>query len=103
MSALTALVCILATWRISTMIVGPEEGPFEIFATLRDSVDPFQKTWLGRGIRCIMCVSFWIGGVIALCVGALGYIPFAEVVLWQLAFSAGAIILDAAYERTSAR
>lgn len=54
------LICGLAVYRISRMIA-LEEGPFGLFVSLRERVDPFQHSWLGRGLNCPLCISFWAG------------------------------------------
>jgi hypothetical protein len=35
-----------------------EDGPFELFSTLQDKLG--QKTWIGRGFKCFLCLSFWV-------------------------------------------
>lgn len=42
-------------------MIALEEGPLSIFAILREKVDPLQSSWLGRGLNCPLCVSFWVG------------------------------------------
>lgn len=69
MTWLTFVIAIFAAYRLSRMIV-VEEGPFSVFAWLRGKLDADQRTWVGRGISCIACVSFWVSGVIALLIGA---------------------------------
>lgn len=49
----------LAVHRVSFLIAW-EEGPFGIMAWLRGKIDPNESTWLGRGLHCIRCISFWI-------------------------------------------
>lgn len=49
----------LAVYRLTCLIVA-EDGPFDVFARIRGRIDPEQKTWVGRGIRCSLCVSFWL-------------------------------------------
>lgn len=46
------------------------DGPFDAFAWLRGHIDVNQKTWLGRGWNCPICLSFWIGAIVALVIGA---------------------------------
>jgi hypothetical protein len=65
MNALTLVLLVLAVYRVSVMIA-QEEGPFSIMASLRERIDPNQRTWLGRGLRCVACVSFWLAGIAAL-------------------------------------
>lgn len=43
-------------------MITEEEGPFRVFLKLRAATPTDGKRgWVGRGIRCIWCVSFWIG------------------------------------------
>jgi hypothetical protein len=82
---LDLIVIALAVWRVSRIIVR-EDGPFDVFAKLRGAIDPSQKTWIGRGLNCIACVSFWLALVAALLYG----LSAAE---W-LAISAAAILIN---------
>ena len=64
----TFVLVALAVYRLSHMVTS-EEGPFEAFAKMRDALGGNQQaTWIGRGIVCILCVSFWVGilGAVAL-------------------------------------
>lgn len=55
----------LATWRISAMVTD-EEGPFSVFERLRSWAPMGGKWgWVGRGVYCLWCVSFWIGPSLA--------------------------------------
>lgn len=36
-----------------------EEGPLGIFDAVRVRLDPEQKTWLGRGVNCPLCIGFY--------------------------------------------
>lgn len=56
----TLVIVALATYRL-TRLVTIEEGPFGLAQQLRNVADPDQSTWLGRGLACPWCVSFWIG------------------------------------------
>lgn len=56
----TIAICALATYRAARLIA-IEEGPFRLAQRLRNIVDPDQKTWVGRGMACMWCLSFWIG------------------------------------------
>lgn len=59
------IVAALATYRIARL-VAQEEGPFELAQKLRNVADPDQATWIGRGLQCPWCISFWIGPVAVL-------------------------------------
>lgn len=63
------LLTALAAYRITRMIV-IEEGPFEVFSLIRERVDPTQKSWVGRGVVCMMCVGFWVSLALSIIVGA---------------------------------
>lgn len=56
----TLLICALATFRL-TRLVTIEEGPFSLAQKLRGVADPDGRTWVGRGMACPWCVSFWLG------------------------------------------
>lgn len=57
MQPLKFIIAALAVYRVSRMITD-EEGPFEVFTKLRGRFKP--DTWIGRGLECMMCVSFWV-------------------------------------------
>lgn len=46
------------------------DGPFGICEKIRGRFDPQQKTWIGRGLNCPICLSFWIGIPIGFFMGA---------------------------------
>lgn len=56
---LSFLLAVFATYRVA-MMLALEEGPLGIFDTLRLRLDPEQKTWLGRGVNCPLCIGFWV-------------------------------------------
>lgn len=56
----TLLLCALATYRL-TRIILMEDGPFDLVLKLRAVADPDGRTWLGKGLRCPWCISFWLG------------------------------------------
>lgn len=57
MTALLFAAASLATYRAARM-VAQEDGPFDVFAWLRDRAG--QGNWVGRGLHCVLCVSFWL-------------------------------------------
>lgn len=59
----------LAVYRVAR-IIAMEDGPFDVFARIRGAIDPNQRAWIGRGLNCVLCISFWIAGLAALIVGA---------------------------------
>ncbi len=38
-----------------------DEGPFGVCQWLRGRADPDGTTWVGRGLNCPWCLSFYIG------------------------------------------
>lgn len=62
MTALQLVLEILAVYRVAHMIA-KEDGPFDVLARIRGKVDPEQKTWIGRGLNCVACLSFYISFV----------------------------------------
>jgi hypothetical protein len=48
----------LAVFRVSIMIA-LEDGPADVFTKLREKAG--QKNWIGRGLNCPLCISFWAG------------------------------------------
>lgn len=75
---LMLLVLALAVYRVAHMI-GLEDGPFDLFATLRYRAG--QTTWIGRGMHCPLCLSFWLGFVAALLLPWLGWIWYGVAAL----------------------
>lgn len=53
------LLAVLAVYRLSHM-VALEDGPFDVFANLREKTG--QTDWIGRGLHCALCISFWLSG-----------------------------------------
>lgn len=86
------IAAVLATWRAS-LLVTDEEGPFGAFQWIRDHLDPYQKTWLGRGLSCTWCVSWWAGLVAAGWLWAFGYLDAALIPIWWFGLSGGAILV----------
>lgn len=81
---------VLAAYRVSYMIAY-EEGPGGIIAAVQGRIDPLQKTWLGRGIRCVFCISFWITLLGAALL--LEYSTWQTFVLSWLSAAAGVMLL----------
>lgn len=48
---------VLAVYRVSYMIA-VEDGPFDLYVMLRSKFN--QATWIGRGLVCPLCISFWL-------------------------------------------
>lgn len=92
---LELVVFSLLTWRLSSLLA-KEDGPFELFARLRDRVgvrfDDYShcigKNVVAQGLCCVWCSSVWVGWFIALLV------EWRTAVYMGLVYSAGAIVVD---------
>jgi hypothetical protein len=80
----------LATYRIAHMIAR-EDGPFDMFMLLREFAG--QEKWYGRGLHCVLCISFWLSLPAALLVGLpwlMGWLGIAGgVLVLHLIFNGG--------------
>lgn len=104
MKELVVLVIgILATWRL-TALLHYEDGPKGIFEKLRQRVRAFEEkdgkpvTFLGGLISCFWCLSVWVAMGLSIVSIVLDITAkdnlLLRVVLYTLAYSAGAIIVD---------
>lgn len=59
----TYALAVLAVYRLAYMLAY-EDGPADIFARLRERAG--QATWVGRGLHCVLCISFWLSLIAAL-------------------------------------
>lgn len=73
---LAFILAVLATWRVSYMIAR-EDGPGDVFALMRERVG--QSTWYGRGLHCVLCISFWLSLPAALIAGLPWFIGWLGV------------------------
>lgn len=53
-----SIVAVFAVYRVSRMLTQDEDGPFDLFTAARARLG--QDNWIGRGVRCYLCVSFWL-------------------------------------------
>ena len=92
------ILAIFATYRIALMLA-TEEGAFEIFYQIRARIDPEQKTWVGRGLNCPLCIGFWIAGLFALLIAHQdATVHRSEFVLIWFAIAGGQVLLQKASE-----
>lgn len=77
---------ILAVWRI-TSLVGSEDGPWDIFAKLRDSAG---EGFFAKGLGCFYCLSLWVALPFGLTMGE----NWTESFFLWLGLSAGAIVVQ---------
>lgn len=100
MSVAELLVLILATYRITNLIVDDSEGgPRDILHALRyyagirydEKKRMFGTNTISRAMACFFCFSFWAGlfvALIALIPGRIGFF-----ILLPFALSGGAILI----------
>lgn len=79
-------LAVLATYRVARMLA-LEDGPFDLFVRVRARIDPEQITWVGRGINCPLCISFWVALVFAL---LLPFVDWQTFVMMWLGVAGGA-------------
>ena len=85
---------ILGVWRI-THLLAAEDGPWDAIVRLRRAAG--AGFW-GKLLDCFQCLSLWIAIPFAFLLGR----DWWERVLFWLALSAGAILLEKASTRTGA-
>lgn len=90
-SLLVFLLALLGTYRLSHMIV-MEDGPFDVFAGLREKVG--QGTWLGRGLHCVLCISFWLSYLMMIWLWLFTQLlpPGTNIITW-LGLAGGCLVL----------
>lgn len=86
-------ICAFAIWR-AALVISTDRGPFDVFRNIRNRIDPMKRTWYGEGIRCEMCLSFWLGLFTSLALWYWGRIPGEYVVFWWLGLSGAAVFID---------
>lgn len=82
MTPTLTILAILATFRTAYLVVY-EDGPWDAAVRLRSFfINRYGATsWQGKGIQCMLCVSFWVAlvwGAVAL----WGGIPGLFLLLW---------------------
>lgn len=94
MIAVWFVAAVLAVYRLVRMFL-LEDGPFDVFSGLQARLT--QKTWVGRGLKCFLCLSFWLSLGAALLIAAdwrqllllWGGIAGGSVVLWKYLVGVG--------------
>lgn len=65
------LILSLATWRLSSLLVEPEDdGPWELFGKFRQLMGVkhdentglfYGKNFIAQALLCVWCISIWVG------------------------------------------
>ncbi len=85
------VLCCLATWRLTHMIVS-EDGPWDVIVRMRAW---FGDSVAGRAMDCFYCISLWVAILFAFMVGH-GIVNWF---LTWLAISGAASLLEQATNR----
>jgi hypothetical protein len=87
-SALLFAAAVLGTYRVARLVT-QEDGPFDAFAGLRARAG--QGSWVGRGLHCALCASFWLALLAALLL--LPWADWRELVLLWGGVAGGAVVV----------
>ncbi len=90
MIALYVLLAILAVYRVAYLITS-EDGPFEIATRFRALFG--QRDWIGRGLHCMLCVSFWLAMIPAIYLGWMWKLSQADAALLWLGIAGGVVFV----------
>lgn len=90
MTWLTFVLASLATYRVARM-VAQEDGAFDVFAWVRGRAG--QRTWVGRGLHCVLCLSFWLALAVACVLAVQGTILWRDVWLVWLGLAGAAVVI----------
>lgn len=90
------LFAAFATYYLALSITR-EDGPFAIFLALRNSYT--ADDWLGRGLRCIVCMSCWSGLLVTVGITLLGHAdPWDWPIVW-LGLAGASVVIDRYWRR----
>lgn len=67
------------TFRVARLIA-EDDGPWEICKRFRARYTD-ETDWFARGIRCPICVGFWVSAVLTLYLALVSFIPWE---LWPI-------------------
>lgn len=84
------ILAAFATYRVSRMLA-QEDGPFDALTRVRARAG--QQTWIGRGLHCIWCLSFWVALAVACGLAAQGSILWRDLWLVWLGLAGGGIAI----------
>lgn len=92
---ITFILAVFATYRVARM-VALEEGPGAIFEDMRNFY--LTDDWIGRGIRCPLCLGFWFAAIPAGTIGMALGLPWWQFAGLHLAIAGGQAVLHDATE-----
>jgi Protein of unknown function (DUF1360) len=91
---ISGILAIFGVFRVARM-VAYEEGPFEVFTRLRNRF--VVDNWIGRGLRCPLCIGFWLALIAAL------WLQASPLVAWWLGIAGAQAALHLALGDGNAR
>ncbi len=77
--------------------ISREDGPFELFKRLRDQFT--NDDWIGRGVRCVVCVSAYTGLLVALILWATGQTLLSDVPILWFGLAGASVVIDRYWKR----
>lgn len=90
MTWLLLVMASFAVYRVARALA-QEDGPFDAFTRMRARAG--QRTWIGRGLHCIWCLSFWVALAVVCGLAAQGTIAWREVWLAWLGVAGAAVAI----------
>jgi len=97
-SLLAFALAVFGTYRIARMLA-LEEGTFGVFEFIRAHIDGAQATWLGRGLNCPLCISFWVALAVSLLMAHHTPMSETQIVLTWLGVAGASVALYQVVER----
>jgi hypothetical protein len=92
----TYIIASFATYYLA-LSIAREDGPFGVFLALRNRAT--DDNWIGRGLRCIVCLSCWTGLLWAVLLGLLGYYDlYVWPVVW-MGLAGASVVIDRYWRR----
>lgn len=86
----------LATYYLA-LSVAREDGPFGLFLALRNAHT--DDDWIGRGLRCLVCMSCWTALVVTIVISVLGHAdPWDWPIVW-LGLAGASVVIDKYWKR----
>lgn len=95
-SWLALLLACFAAYRLAHDIAN-YEGPFALYEWVKNRF--LKDNWLGRGVRCSVCLSFWTALVFAVIVCATGFYPWQTLVLLWPGIAGASLVIDKYWKR----
>lgn len=74
-----------------------KEGPFSAYEWVKNRF--LKDNWIGRGVRCFVCVSFWTALLFAVIVYLAGYTRPVDLLLVWPGLAGMALVLDKYWKR----